>query len=403
MEYDVLIIGGGLNGPAQALALARGGLRCAVIDAMPVETRSADQFDGRSYALSAGTVRMLGRLGAWPADHATPIRQIKVTDGRAGEGPAPFMLHFNAAEGDDGPMGQMIEDRYLRRALLSALAAQPRIDHIAPAKVIAQAVTTSGARVTLHDGRVLHGKLLIGADGKSSGTASRAGIDRSPRPYGQMAVTCAIAHTLPHHGIAHQFFMPGGPLAILPLPDNRSSIVWSEDETRARALMAMDDAGFLAALRPAFGSFLGEITLATPRSAFPLSLSLAERFVAPRVALVGDAAHGLHPVAGQGLNAGLRDVAALTDVITAARQRGEDIGAIDVLARYQTWRRPEILALALVTDGTTKLFSNDNSMLRAARDIGLGAINALPPLRRAMMREAAGISPSLNGLPTLMG
>ncbi len=402
MRADVLIIGGGLNGPALALALARAGQRAVVIDALPVDLRSADTFDGRSYALSAGTVRMLQRLGAWPATHATAIRQIKVTDGRAGEGPAPFMLHFNAAEGDNGPMGQMIEDRYLRRALLSAIDANPRVTHIAPAKVVAQNVDTRGASVTLDDGRMFHGKLLVGADGKSSGTAERAGLTRSPLPYHQMAITCAIAHERPHDGIAHQFFMPGGPLAILPLTENRSSIVWSEDETRARALMAMDDADFLQALRPAFGRFLGQISLATPRTAFPLALSLLEAFVAPRVALVGDAAHGLHPVAGQGLNAGMRDVAALVDVLTDARKRGEDIGAADVLARYQSWRRPEVLALAAVTHGTTKLFSNDDRLLRGVRDIGLGVINAIAPLRRAMMREAAGITDSLNGLPRLM-
>ena len=210
--------------------------------------------------------------------------------------------------------------------------------------------------------------------------------------YGQTALVAAIAHEKPHEGIAHQFFMPPGPLAILPLPGNRSSIVWSERHADAKRLMAADDAAFLDHLRPRFGDFLGEISLAGQRYAYPLNLTIANAFVAERLALVGDAAHGVHPIAGQGLNLGLRDVGALAEVLAEAKRRGEDIAAADVLARYQSWRRFDTAALALATDGVNRLFSNDNPALRLVRDIGMGAVSAVPALRRAFMREAAGLT-----------
>ncbi|MEM9846137.1 MAG: FAD-dependent monooxygenase, partial [Pseudomonadota bacterium] len=217
--------------------------------------------------------------------------------------------------------------------------------------------------------------------------------------YAQTALVASVAHEKPHLGIAHQFFMPPGPLAILPLPGNVSSIVWSEDAGTAAAFEALSDAEFIEVLRPRFGSFLGDISLRGDRFSYPLSLSIANSFVADRVALVGDAAHGIHPIAGQGLNAGLRDVAALAQVVTEAGQRGEDIASPAVLARYQEWRRFDTTTLALTTDLTNKLFSNDNPLLRCVRDLGMGAINAVPGLRRAMIREAAGLT---GDVPDLM-
>jgi 2-octaprenyl-6-methoxyphenol hydroxylase len=395
-DADILIVGGGLNGPCLALACAQAGLSSVVIDALPAETRAGAEFDGRTYALALASVRMLEALGLWAelSDHAQPIRQIKASDGRAGEGAAPFFLHFDSAELEEGPMGQMLEDRHLRRALLAAMAKQPLIAHHPGTTVIAQA-TDGTARVTLADGRTLTGRILVGADGRGSGTAARAGIKRTGWDYGQTALVAAIAHDLPHHGIAHQFFMPPGPLAILPLTGNRSSIVWSERESDAKRLMAADDAGFLDHLRPRFGDFLGEIALAGRRYSYPLGLSIANAFVGTRLALVGDAAHGVHPIAGQGLNLGLRDVAALAEVLADALRRGEDIAAPDVLARYQSWRRFDTAALAMMTDGVNKLFSNDNPALRAIRDIGMGAVSAIPALRRGFMRQAAGLSGDL--------
>lgn len=398
---DILITGGGLNGPCMALAAAQIGLTVTLIDAAPLPTHRDPSFDGRSYALAHASCRMLRRLGLWDAvaDHAQPMLNIMVTDGRAGEGASPWMLHFDHAELEEGPMGHLVEDRHLRAALLDAIETHTNITHVPGETVVAQTITPGAAQITLASGTQITGTLLIGADGRRSGTAERAGITRTGWGYGQTAIVCAVAHDLPHNGTAHQFFMPNGPLAILPLTGNRSSIVWSESDARATEIMTLDDAGFLDALRPAFGSFLGEISLTGTRFTYPLGLTLADSFIANRLALIGDAAHGVHPIAGQGLNAGLRDVAALAEVLSAARRRGEDIGAPQVLERYQSWRRFDTTTLAAATDGFNRLFSNDNSALRMARDIGMGLLNAVPAARQAAMREAAGLT---GDLPHLM-
>ncbi|MAN98151.1 FAD-dependent monooxygenase [uncultured Roseovarius sp.] len=400
-DSDLLIVGGGLNGPTLALAAAQAGLSSTVIDALPEPTRKNAAFDGRAYALALASVRLLQNLGIWDrvAEHAQPMLEIKVSDGRAGEGPSPFFLHFDHAEIEEGPMGHMLEDRYLRRALIEAMAEQPLITQVSNDTVTAQESDATGVTVTLASGKTLTGRLLIGADGRSSGTAARAGIRRTGWGYGQTALVAAIEHELPHHGIAHQFFMPPGPLAILPLPGNVSSIVWSETDATAARFAALPDAEFMEVLRPRFGDFLGAIKLRGARYTYPLSLTVANSFVADRLALIGDAAHGMHPIAGQGLNAGLRDVAALAQVMTEAAHRGEDIAAPDVLARYQQWRRFDTATLALATDLTNRLFSNDNPLLRAARDLGMGALGHMPRLRRGFIREAAGLT---GDLPELM-
>ncbi|WP_299297411.1 FAD-dependent monooxygenase [uncultured Tateyamaria sp.] len=400
-DSDILIVGGGLSGPLLALALARGGQTVTVIDALPEPVRKNAAFDGRSYAVALTSQRLLDGLGLWDgiADHSQPILEIKVSDGRAGQGPSPFFMHFDHAEIEEGPMGHMVQDRHLRRALLDAMAASDAITHLAGDTVMAQDATPGDVSVTLASGQTLRAKVLIGADGRGSGTAQRAGIKRTGWGYDQTALVCAIAHEKPHHGIAHQFFMPPGPLAILPLPGNQSSIVWSEKADTAAAFNALSDDDYLTMLRPRFGDFLGDIELAGKRYSYPLSLSLADRLVAPRTALIGDAAHGVHPIAGQGLNAGMRDIAALAEVITDAARRGEDIGATDVLARYEAWRRFDNTALALATDSFNKLFSNDNTLVRGLRDLGMGVVNALPGLRRSFIREAAGLTGTL---PRLM-
>jgi len=396
---DVLIVGGGLAGPTLALALAREGLSSVLIDARPEAI--SDRYDGRSYSLAVASRRLLTHLGIWAhvANRAQPILAIKVADGRPGEAPSPLHLAFDHAEIEEGPMGHMVEDRHLREALDAELSQESRVTVLQGQAVVAQEAGPGGVAVTLADGRRIEGRLLVGADGRQSGTAQRAGIGRTEKRYGQTAVTCTVHHEKPHRGTACQLFLPSGPLAILPLTGHRSSVVWSERDERAKALMAMDDASFLAALRPVFGSFLGAIGLEGPRFAFPLSLSLANSFTGPCLALVGDAAHGMHPIAGQGLNAGLRDVAALAEVLGDAHGRGEDVGGPDVLERYARWRRFDTATLALATDGFNRLFSNDSRPLRMARDLGLGLVNRIAPLRRAFIREAAGLT---GELPRLM-
>ena len=292
-------------------------------------------------------------------------------------------------------MGHILEDRYLRRALMAAMEASPLIEVRDATRVTGQTPAGTGVSVTLEDGSSLSARVLAGCDGRQSQVATRAGIGRMGWDYRQTALVCAIEHERPHHGIAHQFFMPPGPLAILPLPGNRSSIVWSENRAAAEAISALDAPGYLAALRPRFGDFLGEIALAGARFSYPLGLSLAESFTAPRIVLVGDAAHGIHPLAGQGLNLGLRDVAALAEVLAEAFRRGQDIGAADTLETYQRWRRFDTALLVGATDGINRLFSNDNPLLRLGRDLGLGLVNRLPALRRGLIREAAGIAGDL--------
>lgn len=395
-DADVLIAGGGLNGTSLALALASGGLRVTIVDPQPASVRGDEAFDGRSYALALTSQRLLKVLGVWSgiAAQAQPILEIKVTDGRAGEGPSPFVLEFDHAEIEEGPMGFMMEDRFLRRALLELIAESDHITQI-QATVVDHRANEGGVTATLSDGRTLTAAMIVGSDGKSSPTAQRAAIRRQGWSYGQTALVCAIEHELPHDGVAHQFFMPPGPLAILPLPGNRSSIVWSETTENAARINALADADYLEVLRPRFGDFLGEIALAGARWTYPLALSMTLSFVGPRLALLGDAAHAMHPIAGQGLNAGLKDVAALAEVLIDARRRGEDIGRPEVLDRYQVWRRFDTTTLLLATDFFNRLFSNDNSLLRMARDLGMGAVNAMPGLRRRFIREAAGLSGDL--------
>ena len=402
-DTDILIAGGGLNGPALALALAQGGFRVTVVDARPARARAEAGFDGRAYALAIASVRLLTAIGVWSkvADKAQPMHQIKASDGRAGEGAAPFFLHFDAADIEEGPMGHMLEDRHLYAAFLDAMAAMPGITLLSGETVQAQEVDPSGVTVTLASGRRLTAGLLVGCDGRGSGVAARAGIKRIGWGYGQTALVTAIRHERDHEGIAHQFFMPSGPLAILPLKGgHHSSIVWSETDANAALIQALPDADYLEALRPRFGDFLGEIALAGDRFTYPLSLSLAERFIAPRVALVGDAAHGVHPIAGQGLNLGLRDVAALAEVLILARRRGEEPGSPTALEEYQRWRRFDSTALALGMDTVNRLFSSDNPLLRLGRDLGMCVVNALPGLRRGFIRQAAGLTGELPKLLT---
>jgi 2-octaprenyl-6-methoxyphenol hydroxylase len=393
-KHDVAIVGGGLNGTALALSLAQAGLTVVVLDRSPVETRAEAGFDGRAYALALASQRLLAAIGLWDSlkSHAQPILKVLASDGRPGEGASPWVLDLDHAEIEEGPMGYMVEDRALRPALLNAVARVDAITHIGGADVVFQTTNAGGISVTCADGTAHFARLLVGADGRQSGTAQRAGISYERKDYGQDALVCAVAHEHAHDGIAHQFFMPNGPLAILPLFGNKSAIVWSEERGLAQELHAGTDEKFLEALKPRFGDFLGDIALCGERHRYPLGLSLAKSFVEDRLVLIGDAAQGVHPIAGQGLNQGLRDIATLAQVLADAHRRGEDIGAPDVLDRHRQWRSFDRTTLVLATDTFNQLFSNDNPLLRFGRDLGMAAVSAFPGLRRRVIREAAGLN-----------
>lgn len=400
-DTDILIVGGGLNGTVLALALAQVGFESIVLDALPIDMRKGAAFDGRGYAIAQSSQRMLNALGVWDAvrNESQPILDIKVSDGKPNEGASPYIVHFDHREIEEGPMGHMIEDRFLRQALLDKLEVMDNVTQLAEVKVSGHEVGKGRVTVSLNDGRVLCGRMLVGCDGRQSAVAQRSGIGRTGWQYEQSSLVCAVEHKLPHSGIAHQLFMPAGPLAILPLPGNRSSIVWTEKTEQADVIYGLSDADYLACLRPSFGEFLGDVRMVGKRFMYPLGLSLAQSFVADRVALVGDAAHGIHPLAGQGLNLGLRDVAALAEVLAEAARRGQDIGSQAALQSYQQWRRFDAASLAVATDGINRIFSNDNPLMRGVRDLALGAVNATPSIRRTMIRQAAGLT---GDLPRLM-
>jgi 2-octaprenyl-6-methoxyphenol hydroxylase len=393
MQHDLIVAGGGNAGAALALAAAQAGLSVALLDEKPVERRADPGFDGRAYAMAAASIAMLKALGVWGAvaARAQPFSAIEIFDGRLGD-PGPVRLRFEGAALAQAPVAALLEDRFLRGALLDAVAARPAIDHIAPAAVAALRPDAGGVTAALVDGRTLRAAVAVAADGRRSRLAAEAGIRWAGRRYDQTGLTCAVEVSRPHAGVARQVFYPGGPFAMLPLPGDRVSIVWSDRKREAERVAALPDDLYLAEIALRAGGLLGELRLAGPRWAYPLELALAHDYVAPRLALLGDAAHAVHPIAGQGLNLAFRDVAALAEVLADARRRGEDIGAPQVLARYQTWRRFDATAMGAGMDGIARLFSNDIGPLRLLRDTGLSVVNAAPAMKRMFMAAAAGVA-----------
>jgi len=389
MDYQVAIVGGGLVGPLLGTALATSGLSVVVIDAMPETARRAKGFDGRAYSLSAGSISALEALGIWDAvvAKAQPILDIRVGDGEPGSGAGPFDLHFDHAELDGGPMGHMLEDRFLRPALLDALS-KSGADQLTGRAVD----SVEAGLVTFADGTSIKAALVVGCDGRNSRVAASAGIDRHGWPYAQTSLVSAVEHEAPHNGTAWQLFSSSGPLAVLPLPGNRSSIVWTETKERAAIIADLNDSDYLKELQPVFGEFLGTIKPVGQRYTYPIGLSLASRLVGDRLALAGDSAHGIHPLAGQGLNLGIRDVAALAETLVNAMRLGRDIGAPDVLDEYARWRRFDIAAMAGATDGINRLFSNSDLIAKTIRGVGIAAIGSFPTLKRNIMRHAAGLA-----------
>ena len=407
-RFDIVIAGAGMTGATAALALDAAGFRVALVDPQPFARQLAPSFDGRASAVAYSSFRMLRTLGvgARLEPDACRIEQILVTDGRspgaAAKAAPPFHLRFAAEEiaGRSGgePLGYMVENRRIRAALAEAIEASG-VEVLTPARVEAVEVEPGEARVRLADGRTLRGALVIGAEGRDSTVRALAGIGVTGWRYGQTGSVATVRHARPHGGVAYEHFLPGGPFAILPLTDDRSSLVWTEPTRRGEALATASDEAFEAHLRRRFGDFLGEVVVEGPRFTYPLALQLAERWTAPRVALLGDAAHSIHPIAGQGLNLGLKDAAALAETLADAARRGEDIGAEAVTERYAAWRRFDTVALAAATDVFTRLFSNDSPPLRLARGLGMAAVNRIGPARRFFMAEAGG---AVGDLPRLL-
>ena len=393
-QYDVIIAGGGFVGMTLALALAAlapKGFCVALIDAEPPQK---DKVDARASALSAASKGLLSVLGIWPelAGDAQPIASIDITDSSLN---APLRPHFLGFDDDHRPGesgAYMVENADLARALSAAVTREPAIAVFAPDSVTGFSARPFAIEVERANGDAASAKLLVAADGKRSRLREAAHIKCVSWSYPQLGIVTAVKHEKPHRGKAVQHFLPGGPFAILPLKGNCSSIVWTEDKATGNAIMAADEASFLAELAKRFGTKLGAIVLAGPRQSFPLDFQVARRFVAERLALVGDAAHAVHPLAGQGLNIGFRDVAALTEIVVEGARLGLDIGASGLLERYERWRRFDSAFSATVIDGLNRLFSNDNAPLRALRDLGLGVVDRAPWLKRALVREAAGFS-----------
>lgn len=401
---DVVVSGAGMAGATFALAAAQGGLRVALVDPQPFAAQLRPTFDGRATAIAFSTFRMLDALGLGDRlrPHACRMDRILVTDGRrpgaASRRASPAFLRFDADEigertGSE-PLGYMVENRRIRQALAEAVETSD-IRLIAPGRVTAIEAGPGRTTVTLDDGSAIEAALVVGADGRDSFVRRSAGIDTLGWSYGQSGVVATVRMAEGHGNVAHEFFLPSGPFAILPLTDDRASLVWTETTRRAEALGDASDAAFLSHLRRRFGDFLGALSVEGPRFVYPLSLTLAERLTGPRTALLGDAAHAVHPVAGQGLNMGLKDAAALAEVLVEAMRLGEDIGAETVLDRYARWRRFDNAALAAGFDGFVRLFSNDVAPIRLARDLGMAAVNRIAPLRRAFMHEAGGATGDL--------
>lgn len=399
-QTDVVIGGGGMVGATLALALAQGGLKVIVVDPVPPAAATDAKFDGRVSALSYSSQRMFEALGVWPRleKDAQPIRDILVTDAPLGGAPSPFSLHFDSDE-IGRPMGAIAENRHIRRALFDALDDEKNITLIAPAAMTG--LEEEGGRIvaSLSNGEKISAQLAVAADGRESPMREEMGLSVIGWSYPQWGIVATVEHEKPHNGVAYEHFLPSGPFAILPMTGNRSSLVWTEKDTVAPAMMKLPEDEFNAEIANRFGDHLGATKAAGPRWSYPLKFHLARGFVKSRFALCGDSAHGIHPIAGQGLNLGLKDAAALAETSLDTARLGLDVGTLDVLKRYERWRRFDSFTLAAATDGLNRLFSNDIAPLRFARDLGLGIVDGIPPLRRFFMRHAGG---DIGKLPRLL-
>ena len=399
-QTDVVIGGGGMVGATLALALAQGGLKVIVVDPVPPAAATDAKFDGRVSALSYSSQRMFEALGVWPRleKDAQPILDILVTDAPLGRAPSPFSLHFDSEE-IGRPMGAIAENRHIRRSLFEVLDADKNITLVAPAAMTGLEEEGGKIVASLSNGETISASLAVAADGRESPMRDEMGIGVIGWSYPQWGIVATVEHETPHEGVAYEHFLPSGPFAILPMTGNRSSLVWTERDTIAPAMMKLPEDEFNAEIAKRFGDHLGVTKAAGPRWSYPLKFHLARSFVKPRFALAGDSAHGIHPIAGQGLNLGLKDAAALAETLLDAARLGLDIGALDVLKRYERWRRFDSVTMGFTMDAFNRLFSNDIAPLRIARDIGLGVVDRIAPLRRLFMRTAGG---DVGKLPRLL-
>ncbi|CAK0751619.1 Ubiquinone hydroxylase UbiL [Azospirillaceae bacterium] len=385
---DVVIVGGGLAGLTLACALGGAGVPTVCVDRDSPKTQTTENFDIRTTAVSFSSQQVLAAAGVWNdmVNGAAAINDIRVADKDS-----PFFVHYNFQEVGDHPLGWVLDNIVMRRALFARVAELPALTHLAPATVAQIERSPAGAVTVLTDGRRIRSRLIVGADGRPSLCRRLAGIGVMRYDYGQNAIVCTIGHEKPHHGLAVEHFLPAGPFALLPLPDNRTSIVWSERRALAPTYVSLPDDQFLYELQRRAGDHLGALHLVGGRTHYPLSIMFAERHIDQRLALIGEAAHAIHPIAGQGLNMGLRDVAALAETVVDCFRLGLDVGAPGVLTRYQQWRRFDNTLLAVVCDSLVRLFSNNFPPLRIARNLGLGAVQQLPPLKQFFMKHAMGV------------
>ena len=395
-EFDVCVVGAGPVGGTLACRLAAGGARVAVVDRAALPPMEHPDFDGRAYAVAAGSRTLLEAAGVWarlPLP-ACPIEDIRVSDGRIGRPASRLFLHFDHREAGNAPFGWMVEARSLRVALNAHLHELPALQVHAPAAASVER-SVEGATVRIAGGPELRCRLVVAAEGRASPLRQQAGIKVTSIPYGQRGIVCAVAHERPHHNTALEHFLPAGPFAQLPMigiegAPHVSAIVWTERAALADRLIGVDDAVFGREIARRLGPHLGAVRPIGRRWLYPLSAMHAQRYVDTRLALAGDAAHGIHPIAGQGLNLGFRDVIALSDVVLEALRTGADPGAPAVLAEYQRRRRPANLLMLGATDALDRLFSTDNRLVRRARDLGIAGVHRIPRLKRLFMRQAMG-------------
>ena len=431
---DVIIAGGGMVGMTMGLLLAKSGIHATIVERTPFEEQLNPNFDGRTCALSAGSIDILKTAGAWGAmlPHAEPMLDIRVSDGNS-----RLFVHYDHKDIGDEPFGYIVENRVIRHALYSeikkycsplrgeqlskeqsdvakrggafsktqihphASSAASGHDSAAPPQggsckiftphtITAFHATPHKVTATLDNGDTIRANLLIAADGRSSHIRKQAGINTTTSDYNQTAIVCTIKHEKPHHGVAVERFLPAGPFAILPMQHNRSSLVWTEHREFAPEFIKLTDKELADEILTRMGDYLGNIEVIGPRFTYPLTFLLANRYTDERLALIGDAAHGMHPIAGQGINLGFRDVKAIADILAKRQKLGLDLGAPDVLAEYETLRQFDVTTMLAITDGLTRLFSNNILPLKIARRAGLGIVNQFPPLKKIFMKHAMG-------------